>query len=123
MEQIMSIILIVFAVLQIILFFKVWGMTNNVKKIQDKMDYPFNTRRSNFDYDFMFYLYNSKKSEAKDLLLKTMWDGYFIPRMIRAESLEKFNEDYARLKNEYGKYFELLGEEFPTYDNIRSRIK
>lgn len=33
MESLLSIILIVFGVLQIILFFKVWGMTNNVKKI------------------------------------------------------------------------------------------
>ena len=118
-----AVIMLVFGVLQIILFFKVLGMTNNVKKIQDKMDYPFNTRRANFDYDFMFYLYNNKKNEARDLLLKTMWDGYFIPRMIRAENKDKFDENYSRLKNEYGKYFDMLGEEFPSYDNIRNNIK
>ena len=31
----LTIIYVVFAVLQIILFFKVWGMTNNVKKMKD----------------------------------------------------------------------------------------
>lgn len=37
MEGIMflvSIIIIVFGILQIILFFKIWGMTNDVKKIR-----------------------------------------------------------------------------------------
>lgn len=33
MYEVLSIIIIVFSVLQIILFFKLWGMTNNVKNI------------------------------------------------------------------------------------------
>lgn len=32
-----SIILIVFGVLQIILFFKLWGMTNDVRKIKERI--------------------------------------------------------------------------------------
>ena len=35
MYEFLSIILIVFGILQIILFFKVWGMTNDVKKIKE----------------------------------------------------------------------------------------
>ena len=38
MLDILSIVLLVFGVLQIILFFKLWGMTNSVKKIYDKMN-------------------------------------------------------------------------------------
>lgn len=38
MELITSIIIIVFAVLQIILFFKVWGMTNDVKDLKNKLE-------------------------------------------------------------------------------------
>lgn len=37
MELITSIILLVFAVLQIILFFKIWGMTNDVRTIKDSL--------------------------------------------------------------------------------------
>ena len=37
MELITSIILLVFAVLQIILFFKIWGMTNDVRAIKDSL--------------------------------------------------------------------------------------
>lgn len=35
MNELLSIIAIVFGVLQIILFFKIWGMTNNVKELRD----------------------------------------------------------------------------------------
>ena len=38
MMEFLSIVLLVFGVLQIILFFKLWGMTNNVKKIYEKMN-------------------------------------------------------------------------------------
>ena len=37
METFMAIVFLVFGILQIILFFKVWGMTNDVKKIKDKL--------------------------------------------------------------------------------------
>lgn len=39
MEALIIILYIVFAVLGLILFFKVWGMTNNVKRIADLVDY------------------------------------------------------------------------------------
>ena len=32
-----SIVIIVFGILQIILFFKLWGMTNDVKKIKSSL--------------------------------------------------------------------------------------
>ena len=36
METILAIIFIVFGILQIILFFKIWGMTNDVREIKNK---------------------------------------------------------------------------------------
>lgn len=38
MYEFLSIVLIVFGVLQIILFFKMWGMTNDVSKIKDLLE-------------------------------------------------------------------------------------
>jgi hypothetical protein len=38
MAEILSIVIIVFGVLQIILFFKVWGMTNNVNELRKMYD-------------------------------------------------------------------------------------
>ena len=36
MIDFLTIILLVFGVLQIILFFKIWGMTNDIKEIRNK---------------------------------------------------------------------------------------
>lgn len=36
MVDFLTIILLIFGVLQIILFFKVWGMTNDIKEIRNK---------------------------------------------------------------------------------------
>ena len=38
MTEFLSIVIIVFGVLQIILFFKVWGMTNNVSELRKMYD-------------------------------------------------------------------------------------
>lgn len=38
MIDFLTIVLLIFGVLQIILFFKVWGMTNNIKRIWKKID-------------------------------------------------------------------------------------
>lgn len=38
MYAFLSVILIIFGILQIILFFKLWGMTNDVKAISNKME-------------------------------------------------------------------------------------
>ena len=41
MEDIITftgVVMIVFGILQIILFFKIWGMTNNVSKIKGKLE-------------------------------------------------------------------------------------
>lgn len=40
MIDFLSIVLLIFGVLQIVLFFKVWSMTNNVKKIRNKIEQP-----------------------------------------------------------------------------------
>ena len=36
MQTLINIIIIVFGILQIILFFKIWGMTNDIRKIREK---------------------------------------------------------------------------------------
>ena len=38
MDVLLSIVLLVFGILQVILFFKIWGMTNNVCKTKELME-------------------------------------------------------------------------------------
>lgn len=49
MEDLLAIIIIVFGVLQIILFFKIWGMTNNVSKMKCMMEMKI--KQENLDKD------------------------------------------------------------------------
>lgn len=64
MIDFLTIILLVFGVLQIILFFKVWGMTNDVNKITSKLqcekDNTWNVRRA--------LLYGDKELAKKELM-------------------------------------------------------
>lgn len=48
MEIILSLVLIIFGILQIVLFFKVWGMTNNIAEITDIVKkYQYNLNKQN----------------------------------------------------------------------------
>ena len=52
MIDFLTIVLLVFGVLQIILFFKVWGMTNDIKEIRNKyLKDEDEKRRAEANYD------------------------------------------------------------------------
>ena len=52
MVDFLTIILLIFGVLQIILFFKVWGMTNDIKEIRNKyLKDEDENRRREAEYD------------------------------------------------------------------------
>ena len=52
MIDFLTIILLIFGVLQIILFFKVWGMTNDIKEIRNKyLIVEDDKRRQKAEYD------------------------------------------------------------------------
>lgn len=36
MDTLLAIIIVVFGILQLILFFKIWGMTNDIREIKNK---------------------------------------------------------------------------------------
>lgn len=67
--NILSIIFMVFGVLQIILFFKVWGMTNNVKKILNNVAQESSLRDDSFESKVRFQLLQGDKEAAQRLLI------------------------------------------------------
>lgn len=122
MTEFLSIVLLIFSILQIILFFKIWGMTNNVKNITRRMEFPYNKEESlytEFYSKFLFLLYNKGKEQAREYLYEVMWHSKDMERMIRCKSVESFEENYTSLKKEYNSWFEKLGEEFPSFENIK----
>mgnify|MGYP001783708929 FL=1 len=117
------VIVVVFGILQIILFFKIWEMTNNVKEIVQKMRFPYNKEESSLSEYwsiFLFLLYNKNKDEAKDYLLKVMWNDVYMSAMVNSRTVESFEEYRNKLQEEYQKWFDKLGEKFPTFENIKA---
>lgn len=127
MEVLVFIILIISGILNSILFFKVWKMTNNVKKIFQRMSIP--SKEVNYptfdkEYsEFLYYIYNNEKEKAKEFVQKHMWNTQTMTRMINAYNTQIFDENHEELKKEYKEWYELLGEEFPTYSHMRERLK
>ena len=123
MMEFLFIVMLVFGILQIILFFKIWGMTNDVKEIVKKMSFPYNKNESSMsEYysKFLFLLYFEGKSQAKEYLYKVMWNNGWMIAMVNCKTHKKFDEYHKCLRDEYQSWFEKLGEEFPSFDNIKN---
>lgn len=59
-----SLLIIASAILQIILFFKVWGMTNNVKEIRDKY-----LVSDNLNFQIGRYILEGNSDKAREIIL------------------------------------------------------
>ena len=110
MEILTAIIAIVVGVLQIVLFFKIWVMTNDVKKIKKKMDADIEIDRID---KIRIALLKGDKQKAIELLTDKL----------ATELVRKSNEEYmtpdeiSALKEKYAKEFLKLGvNELPIKD-------
>ena len=120
-----SIVIIVFGILQIILFFKLWGMTNDVKKIRKSLP--------NVSYDLSpakmeFIIGNTDK--AKEMLKKEfVLDVYESYMKIVKENTEvtdpsvmekEYSIDYDRLKRVYkGRFKDIIDDvDFERYSTF-----
>ena len=116
-------VVVIFGILQIILFFKIWEMTNNVKEMVQKMRFPYNKEESYISEHqsiFLFLLYNKGKDEARNYLLKVVWNDGYMSAMVKCRTVESFEKCRAKLKEKYQEWFDKLDEEFPAFDNIKS---
>lgn len=107
-----SIIIIAFGVLQIILFFKVWGMTNDVGKLRKNI------------------IGNSLDEAHKQIIIGNKDKAFDIYKRLYAEELirisiessDYFEEYHSRLVEKYKYELSKLGDEysidFAKYDKI-----
>lgn len=68
---ILALVTLVAAVLQIILFFKVWAMTNDVKQLRAKYAAP---NGNSFKAEIRRLLCSGDKEKAKELLINRFYD-------------------------------------------------
>ena len=119
MEDFILGITIAAAVLQIILFFKVWAMTNDVRSLREK-----HAPTSEFYFEMRKLLALGEKEKAKEKLLN--WFFKAIKNLnyknIGHEGLEEKRKSvdvgFMQIKKELEKDFKQIGEELP--DNIKN---
>lgn len=107
--QFTGIVMIAFGILQIILFFKIWGMTNNVKRIWRKID----------NKDFL--------SEACVTFIKgdietteKLANEAFLQEVAllskSSESYEDWLNDYKHLQEKYTRIFKKIDRPAPNFE-------
>lgn len=102
MLDILSIILLVFGVLQIILFFKLWGMTNNVRNIWQKIDESEMIR---------FYLITDQKGKAYQCIISRLYND--LSNDVLFMSKNGFRKKTGDIIEKYHKMVEEIGYELP----------
>lgn len=110
MSIFISIITIIVAVLQIVLFFKIWVMTNDVKKIKKKMDADIEIDRID---KIRIALLKGDKQKAIELLTDKL-----ATELVKKSSEEFITpEGIKDIKEKYAKEFAKLGvNELPIQD-------
>ena len=107
MEIFISILIIVYAILNIILFFKIWGATNNIKKLTEHFTENKNT-------DSFLFLYSTKDKDAifKKLNIQVFNELRKIALFgsIRTEKGFIEQKEYL-LNNTYKKYYTAIEKE------------
>lgn len=110
-----SVIMIVFGVLQIILFFKVWAMTNDTKKIKNTVlanGYPSGVSPAKIE----FALGNAEKAQQM-AKREFICDVYRVYSIVSANKLMDEQQEYMK------KFEELEGEYKNRFDNASSFIE
>ena len=103
-------VIVVFGILQIILFFKLWGMTNDVKAISNKMEAIPMDNYNKLEKAMWQLLLENRKGDAVKLLNHNMVNDVIREIIMGNKGLSSHPNE---IKNRYRKYYEKLGVPFP----------
>ena len=119
-DVLLFIILFVFGILQIILFFKIWGMTNNIKKIRKHIIGDFEEIT---DYNYRRLAYSGDTRELKDRMIyyfinavRKAYNNLPIDRSVVENGHYKrleTNRSIAQYKEVLRRQLETIGEPLP----------
>jgi len=125
-DTITLVIYVIFGLMQLILFFKIWGMTDNVKKIHEKM---LGTTGLDLAWEIRKLIIKGEKDKARDLL----FDEFFNDLKNKQIQDALTDQTLGELKNDYEIFFQKLGLSLPQeiseinsvqqlYDNFTFKI-
>lgn len=109
-----SIVIIVFGILQIILFFKVWDMTDNVKLILKKKD------NKNLLSEACVAYVKGKLEEAERLVNESfLYEASKLSSLYEDKS--EWGIEYGKLVKKYTRIFKNLGETHPDFEIYKEK--
>lgn len=113
MNGFFSVVCIIFGILNIILFFKVWGMCNDVKRLADHFCGSEYSPKYNFSSVDLADGKDARKAmitELKDIAIKAR--GIYVEDYTKQYGVSPDTE-IANVIKKYKEIFESLGENFP----------
>lgn len=121
-EELLALLTLAAAFLQIILFFKLWIMTNDVKKLREICGY---SNKSNFNFEIRKLLASGSKEKAKEMLLNRFYDSISELNYSGLDKSENNYEqitknidaDFLKLKERLANDLSKIGEQLP--ENIK----
>lgn len=113
MLNFVSIIIIVFGILQIILFFKIWGMTNNVNRIWKKL----NTDKALCNAGFRYLQGNIEEAEK---LLHEAFLKEVVELSQSTTDWEEWDTGYNSLEEKYQRSFTKINRPAPDFKKYRN---
>lgn len=124
-----SIVVIIFGILEIILFFKVWGMTNDVKKLKNTVLKDISPGISPAHIELII----GNKEKVKEMAYKEfILDVHELYMNVSKNKLISEEEDYIKgfenLENRYKERYAdasslIKFSEFSTYENAKKMFK
>ena len=105
METILTFISVVFCILSTILFFKVWGMCNNVCQIKDRLG------AGRIHIDELIYLSKTNDPTFTTKLQKAVYDDFYRTHQAQGGVDAEFN--FKRHREQWIKRCEYYNWEFP----------
>lgn len=106
MITLLSILALIFAILQIILFFKIWGMTNDIRIMKQNM--------RGVEYDFNHYMLLDEKEKAFNLVKSRLLNVLMIKKESNNDKAS-FIENSKWHINKYKKMTDATGYELPAH--------
>ena len=107
--QFTGIVMIAFGILQIILFFKIWGMTNNVKRIWKKID------NKDFLSDACVSYIKGNLEETERLANEAfLQEVAFLSKS--SESYEDWIDNYIKIKEKDTRIFKKIDKPAPDFN-------
>ncbi len=107
MVTLLSILALIFAVLQIILFFKLWGMTNDIRVMKQNIQ--------GVEYDFNHYMLLDEREKAFNLVKSRLLKVLMINKEANNNNKASFVESSKWHINKYTKMADATGYELPAH--------